>query len=184
MATGERKRKRVYCSECAYLFLMKGVAPTCIALCKFVQGPLRRVIDIAGIVSAERRNRHNNCKFFKRFDLAVLKKRYWLKKKFRLEGLNFKKMIISHYALKDEKARKETFIHGKRKEDIENSSGHSELGYAGKRLEELKDELKEDDGRRVDEAEAGSAKEESFFDKLTDGEKRDVVTDGRAASDD
>jgi len=183
MATGKRIRKRVYCSECAHLFLMEGIAPTCIASCRFIQGPLRRIIDIAGIVSAEKRNRYNNCKFFARFDFAAVTKKRWLKRKLQLEGLDLKKMTISQYTLKEERARKESFVHDKRKKETEDASGHSELGYAGKRLEELKEELqeKEDSGRSDEKSSARSKKrskkqQNTFFEGLTDEDKRNLVT--------
>lgn len=113
MATGKGKKKSVYCASCANLLLIRGVSPICVATVQYVRGPLREIVDIKGSVSAEKRNKYNNCKFYKwLFSSVARKKKWWMEKRFRMQGVTPQKIKLSEYKLMEERRRKEIFIHG------------------------------------------------------------------------
>lgn len=74
-----RKRHRVFCSGCANLFCVEGYErPMCVANAYYVSGPLRSQIDVRGLVSAERKNRHNDCKDRASVSLWAYRIKRWL----------------------------------------------------------------------------------------------------------
>lgn len=73
-----KRRRKVYCSGCANLMVVKGLSPMCTATAKFVGGPLRRCIDIVGIVHAEKRNIKNDCRHREAVSLRAFKIKRWI----------------------------------------------------------------------------------------------------------
>ena len=57
------QKSKVFCSGCAHLLLLKDLRPLCVATAKFVPGPLRSEIDVAGYVEATLRNKNNDCQY-------------------------------------------------------------------------------------------------------------------------
>ena len=72
------KRSRVYCSGCAHLLLLPGSPPQCVATANFVDGPLRRRINIIGRVPAEKRNIKNNCGWFEIVSIKAFQLKRWI----------------------------------------------------------------------------------------------------------
>lgn len=209
MATsGKKQRKTVYCANCAYFLLLKGMNPICVATSKYVRGPIREIIDIEGFVSAERRNKHNNCKYYKRFwAKGSVKKKQWVMKKFWQRDVPVEQMTLRDYQLQIEKQRKEKFVHGRKK--TEPAEGVEDAQPVGKyivdellkrRLEEIQKELnpvlqvstataegeEEADSRRDSGEERGGEEEAAdggeYFDGLSEEEKRSLLAEGSDGS--
>ena len=68
MATSNRsrKRKKVYCSKCTHLLLMQGLVATCVATAHYESDPLQDKVAVHGLVSVQKRNKNNNCKYYRR----------------------------------------------------------------------------------------------------------------------
>jgi hypothetical protein len=73
-----KRRGKVYCEGCANLFVLPKIPPDCVATAEFVEGPLRRKIDVTGKVKAEKRNLNNNCSYHRRFRPKAREIKNWL----------------------------------------------------------------------------------------------------------
>lgn len=72
-------RRRVFCRGCANLLYVGGrTRPMCVASAQFVQGPLRKRIDVEGVVSAESRNRNNDCTYYTFASMRAWEVKRWL----------------------------------------------------------------------------------------------------------
>jgi hypothetical protein len=106
-----RKRKS-YCSGCANLFYLSDrCMPLCVATAEFVNGPLRKRIEVVGVTSAEARNVKNDCGY-----QSVVSLRAWKVKRWLLWRLNdgsesrIEEADLSRYSVKREHDRKRSII--------------------------------------------------------------------------
>jgi len=108
------KKYKVHCIGCANLFFLDGKKnyPLCVATAKFVEGPLRKKIDVLDVISAEERNIHNDCKYRK-----AISRRAWEIKKWLLWRLNndgnekrIEKADLQNYSVKKEFDRKREIL--------------------------------------------------------------------------
>jgi len=108
------KKYKVHCIGCASLFFLEGKKnrPLCVATVKFVEGPLRKKIDVLGVTSAEERNVHNDCEYRR-----AISRRAWEIKKWLLWRLNddgnkerIKKADLQDYSVKKEFDRKREIL--------------------------------------------------------------------------
>jgi len=103
------RRGKVFCAGCANLFIIG--SPMCMATAKFVEGPLRRKIDVVGATSAERRNIRNNCLFRVGVSLQAWRLKRWL-----LWRLNddrkkqIKEVSLQDYPVKEEYDRQKEIL--------------------------------------------------------------------------
>jgi hypothetical protein len=54
------------------------IPPDCVATAEFVEGPLRRKIDVTGMMKAEKRNLNNDCSYHRRFRPKAREIKNWL----------------------------------------------------------------------------------------------------------
>lgn len=74
-----RRKSRVHCAGCANLFYLGGEThPMCVATAEFIGGPIRDKVEVTGVVSAERRNAHNNCPYRKGVSRRAYNIKRWL----------------------------------------------------------------------------------------------------------
>lgn len=154
MRRGFRKgRHKVFCEGCAYLLYLGGTAPLCVATAEFVEGPLRPRIEVVGVVSAEKRNVHNDCEF-----RVSVSRKAWKIKKWLIGRLNYGN------------------TEGKRIEEV----GISEYNYS-KEYQRKKNLLRETYDRIEEEDSSGD--EEQYIDlSIDDSEREDAFDNGGADS--
>lgn len=107
------KNGRVHCANCAHLFYLGGdTRPLCVATAMFVAGPIRKKVEVVGVVSAEERNLLNDCHFKQRFSLRARDVKRWLL--WRLNNGNTGKSIgqlkIDEYSVETEYDRKRKLL--------------------------------------------------------------------------
>jgi len=99
-------RKKVVCDHCAFLVVVEGVPPLCIATASLVDSPLRKAVDLRGMVQARQRNANKNCKKRRRFSLRALKIRMWIREDCERRGLEYKGKDLTEYRYeKDERPK-------------------------------------------------------------------------------
>lgn len=73
------KKRKVHCDGCANLFFIGGAStPMCVATASFESGPIRKRIEVVGLVRAERRNRSNDCPYRASVSLRAWEMKRWL----------------------------------------------------------------------------------------------------------
>jgi len=100
-----KSKKEMYCRKCMYLLLLKrqNVLPLCVATARFLGGPLREKMNVRGMVPAEKRNRKNNCLYFrlKIFEYKRVKElKEWVRR-----NLNAEKATLKEYPVEAEEER-------------------------------------------------------------------------------
>lgn len=72
-------KRRVFCKGCANLLYVGGrTKPMCVATAEFIHGPLRKRIDVEGVVSAETRNGSNDCGLYAFASMKAWELKRWL----------------------------------------------------------------------------------------------------------
>lgn len=107
-----RKRNKVYCDGCAHLLLTDTLPPQCVATAKFIEGPLRKRIDVHGRVPAEKRNIKNNCGYREIASLRAYQLKRWIL--WRLNNSDTgrkttKKINLDDYSVEIEGARSKNY---------------------------------------------------------------------------
>ncbi len=156
------KRSKVYCSGCAYLLLLPGTPPQCVATAEFVDGPLRSRIDVRGRVPAEKRNLKNDCGWREGVSLRAYRLKRWILWRMNNEGKNNE---VQEASLRDYSVSKE----GDRSKAYRGEETRTES------VDELILAIEEDDSREEATAQEGDE------DLLTDGGIGD--RDGGSADD-
>ncbi|RDE12148.1 MAG: hypothetical protein C4K49_10725 [Candidatus Thorarchaeota archaeon] len=90
-------KAKVVCNKCAYLMVVKGVAPFCLAGAYFVDSELCRKVDVKGIKVAAKVNKSMNCKKKKRISLKANAFHRWLKTDLKRKGLQYAGRDLSAY---------------------------------------------------------------------------------------
>jgi hypothetical protein len=83
------KRKVVVCKGCAFLMVLKGVPPFCLADAYFVDSELCKRVDVKNVKVTGKVNAAKNCKKKKRFDLKSIAIRRWLKADAKRQGYTY-----------------------------------------------------------------------------------------------
>lgn len=74
-----RRGRRVFCDGCANLLFLGGKSPPlCVATAHFEPGPIRRRVEVVGVVPAEGRNWKNDCPYHTMVSLHAWKVKRWL----------------------------------------------------------------------------------------------------------
>lgn len=165
----KRRKAKVFCFGCANLFMVGGkqgkeTPPMCIATAEFVEGPLRRKIDVFGVMSAERRNIKNDC--VHRLCVSI---RAWELKRWLLWRLNdgSKKRIEEidprEYPVKKEYDRKKAILGGGQEDTAEETE---------KDCSEIQEEIEEESGFETEAEEESSSEVEEYE------EEESVLADG------
>lgn len=84
----KRNKNKVVCFGCTYLVGLCN-EPKCIQKIKFVQSALLKAIDVVGLESPQIKNRKNNCKHKKLFDIHTIKFKLWLRNYSSKEGMDY-----------------------------------------------------------------------------------------------
>lgn len=145
-----RRKRKVFCEGCASLLFLPGMPPQCVATAEFVQGPLRRRIDVTGRVPAERRNLKNDCPYRETVSLRAYQLKRWILWRVNNEGREnrFKEGSIKDYSVAHESKR---------------SKAYSGEAYSEEEIDALLGEIREEDREEellldggVDRSDAGS----------------------------
>ncbi len=119
-----KSKKEMYCRKCMYLLLLKrkNVLPLCVATARFLGGPLREKMNVGGLVFAEKRNRKNNCLYFrlKIFEYKRVKElKEWVRR-----NLNAEKAALKEYPVEAEEERCKGFVKKIQKRNQRHSGRH------------------------------------------------------------
>jgi hypothetical protein len=90
-------RAKVVCSKCAYLLVIKGLAPFCLAAAYFIDSELKHNVDVKGMKLTSVANRSKNCKRKTLFSLKAMKLHHWLKKDIKRKGFEYQGKDLSAY---------------------------------------------------------------------------------------
>lgn len=132
-----KKTNKVYCSGCANLFYTGGV-PLCVATAEFVGGPIRKHVDVKGVVPAESRNRRNDCPLRESSSLHAYRIKKWLLWRLSNGREQVRERNIEEYPLEEEAARKDQHRSEEyREQQYEEVVGQVEVDYD----EELEEDL-------------------------------------------
>lgn len=105
------RKHNVFCEGCAHLFIVKDLAPMCVALAKFVKGPLRQKIDVLHVTSAESRNIKNNCGYKSGVSIQAWEFKRWLLRRFNYDDKKrFEEINLREYSVKEEYDRKRAIL--------------------------------------------------------------------------
>ena len=105
-----KKKPLIYCHKCAHLLLIKtktGALPLCVATAKFLPGPIRSRVDIAGVTGAVKRNLLNDCVYYrnKLFTSKYINDvKTWVR-----EDINAAEATIKDYSIESETAETKRF---------------------------------------------------------------------------
>lgn len=117
-----RRHDEVFCNGCACLFIIKGEKPLCVATGVFVGGPLRRKIDVVGIISAEKRNAKNDCDYHMTVSRQAWEIKRWLLGRMRNDVNKVEAGNLADYTIEEEARQKNKL---KVNEDQKQSKKHS-----------------------------------------------------------
>lgn len=121
-----KRKYGVYCAGCAYLFLMPGGAPQCLATADFVRGPIRSKIDVVGRVPAEKRNSNNDCPYRQPVSLRAWEMKRWILWRLSDGEDKLRERKIKEYPIQDEYRRTLKYRRG----GIEQPQDHPKSDYA------------------------------------------------------
>lgn len=107
------KQDKVFCNGCASLLVITGtVQPLCVARAGFIEGPLRKRIDVIGVIPAENRNKKNNCNLRAPVSLHAWQVKRWLVWRMNdgnSEDQKIKAKNLKEYSVGDEASNKKAF---------------------------------------------------------------------------
>jgi len=103
-----RGRAKVVCNGCAYLLVVEGMEPLCLAMAYFVDSELRRKVDVKGVKLAAKVNIGKNCLRKRLFSWYAWKLHRWFKKDLMKKHIRYLGRNLALY---------EELKHGKRSGD-------------------------------------------------------------------
>lgn len=106
-----RRKQKVFCDGCAHLLYIPGLPPQCVATAEFVEGPLRRRINVVGRAPAEKRNAHNDCTYREPVSLRAYHLKKWILWRANDEGRRdeIKEADLREYSVKEEDERAKVY---------------------------------------------------------------------------